>query len=101
MTFQKDSFIYSLSQFASQCLGQKGRRRKKGAFYSGEAAGIHTSRVICILLETFSPELRKKDYIYYDGVRDLTGSGLPALSTNPLSTSKGPLINADPFSPKC
>lgn len=58
-TFQTHSFIYSLSKLASQCIGKK-KGEEKGAFSSGESARGHVSGVICIWMETFSPELKEK-----------------------------------------
>lgn len=58
-TFQTDSFIYSLSKLASQCTGKR-KEEKKESFSSGESARVHVSGVICIWMETFSPELKEK-----------------------------------------
>lgn len=58
-TFHTHSFIYSLSKLASQCIGKR-KGEEKGAFPSGEPARGRVSGVICIWMETFSPELKEK-----------------------------------------
>lgn len=58
-TFQTHSFIYSVSKLASQCIGKR-KGEEKGAFSSGGSARGHVSGVICIWMETFSPELKEK-----------------------------------------